>query len=353
MIYPWMIQSWVQLASRVDRLPHGWLFTGPEGIGKRALATSFANGLLCRSRALDYRPCGRCPACHWFTAGTHPDFRLIQPEAAQTPDAIDPEAETAASTRKPSKLIRIDQARALQDWLAIGAHQGGWRIAVVSPAEAMNAATANALLKTLEEPPPRTVLILISAEPARLLPTIRSRCQAIAFPLPAHQDALDWLSAEGMTDAAEALALAGGAPLVAIERPERVALARMLAADLSAADQDAVGLSARYQGALLPDVIDLLQKWTYDVAATMTGLPVRYYPNAAQALERAARGVDSDRALAFHGRLAQARRLADHPLAPRLVLEELFIEYAHMRSHANPSTAGRARPAGNPPRAHV
>jgi DNA polymerase III subunit delta' len=336
-IYPWQTEIWAQLMRRRDALPHAMLLHGAAGIGKRHLAAVFGQSLLCRTPLASGEPCGRCQACRWVEGGNHPDFRVIQPEAAE---ALDGDGEVASSSRKPSKMIRIEQIRALQDWLGVGAHQGGLRVAILQPAESMNVATANASLKTLEEPPPGVILLLVSHAADRLLPTIRSRCQGLAVPNPDAARARAWLGEQGVEDPANTLALAGGAPLTALERPELVALARGLVEDL-AGNADPLELAARYQGAALLDVIDLLQRWTFDLAATIAGIALRYYPNSRAALDRASRGVTIEQATRCARRLAEARRVAEHPLAPRLVLEELFLAIMQMKLPAAPTAASR------------
>lgn len=326
MIFPWQSDAWSQWQSRRSALPHALLLTGVEGIGKAHLARVFGQALLCAAPRPDGLPCGHCNACHWIGQGSHPDFRVVQPESAETPPEGEPVKET-----KASRQIRIEQVRALQSWVAVGAHQGGWRVGIVVPAEAMNVASANALLKTLEEPPARTLLILVAHDPARLLPTIRSRCQRILASRPDRSAALEWLRGRG-SDASEAtLALAGGAPLLAAEHPERFALAGVLSAELSGASFDPVSAAAKLQGAQAAEVLDLLLKWSHDLTQSAAGLPVRYYLGYETEVGRAARSLDPRAAIRFYRRLLAARRLAEHPLNVRAVLEDLLIDYHQMR----------------------
>ena len=127
-------------------------------------------------------PAASCLACNWFAQGNHPDFRLLQPEALAEEGEADDGKE---SKKKPSQQITIEQIRGLDEFLNVGTHRGGLRVVLVHPTEAMNRNSANALLKTLEEPAPSTLFLMVSNEPNRLLPTIRSRCQAMPVPLPA------------------------------------------------------------------------------------------------------------------------------------------------------------------------
>src|SRR5690349_18829158 len=153
MIYPWQQDAWKELGRYRGQRPHALLLRGREGLGAEALAQTFAQSLLCESPQADGLPCGRCPACNWFAQGNHPDFRLLQPESFAPDAAAEGEDAPPAKKEKKSEQIRIDQVRALQDFLGIGTHRGGLRVIVVHPAEAMNENTQNALLKNLEEPP--------------------------------------------------------------------------------------------------------------------------------------------------------------------------------------------------------
>ncbi len=182
------------------RLASSFLFTGPAGIGKRSFAIKFAQGLLCENspeEALD--PCEHCPACIQVIAGTHPDFQLVSK----------PEDKSFI----PLELLIGDKEHRRREGLchhiAIKPYMGGRKIAVIDDADYLNAEGANALLKTLEEPPARSVLILIGTSPAKQLPTIRSRCQLIRFQ-PLGADAVaQFLPEQGIVeDAAEARRLA-------------------------------------------------------------------------------------------------------------------------------------------------
>jgi DNA polymerase III subunit delta' len=201
MKYPWHADQWAQLRDRAaqQRLAHGLLLTGPTGVGKRSFADAFARSLLCRSPAPDGHACGTCDACLLIQAGTHPDYLSIGPLEDKT-------------------HILIDQVRELCRALGFKSHAGGYKVAVLVPAEQMNSAAANSLLKTLEEPSDNTLLILVTERPARLPATIRSRCQQLRFPAPPIEQGSAWLATQ--TTAANPgllLRLADGAPLRALQ----------------------------------------------------------------------------------------------------------------------------------------
>jgi DNA polymerase-3 subunit delta' len=282
-MHPWNQPILDSLNARLARLPHALLVYGPQGVGKLALAERAAQMLLCEGAE---KPCDACSACKWFLAGNHPDFRRVEPEIlwAEKPD-------------KPSIEIKIEQIRALADFLNVGSHRGGRRVTLVHPAEHMNEPTANALLKGLEEPPASAVFILVSHRPAQLLPTIRSRCVAVPVPLPPNNVALDWLTKEGVKDAARWLAFAGGAPLRAKEFAERGPAA------LAAVDT---------RDGLEP-LADALQKTAIDHALLAFGLPAKYQTTSAKVAPEKARAW-----LAFARRMGEDRLLCRHPLNPRL-----------------------------------
>jgi DNA polymerase-3 subunit delta' len=171
----------------------------------------FVRGLLCE-QAADGEACGRCRSCLLLEAGTHPDLVVLsfglRKDGVQRSDIV------------------VDQIRDLSSRLAMASQFGGWQVACIDPADAMNTAAANALLKTLEEPSPNTLLLLVADAPWRMPQTIRSRCQRIEFQLPSREEALAWLQAEGVKDAAAALDAAGGNPGMAKAWAEEGALAR-------------------------------------------------------------------------------------------------------------------------------
>jgi DNA polymerase-3 subunit delta' len=208
-LYPWLEPVRDTVASRLKqgRLPHALLLTGQPGTGKTAFSNYLAQMLLCQQPTAAHVPCGTCTGCIQFSAGGHPDYFHVS-------YAVD------EKTGKVSKEIKVDQIRALARKLVLSSHHGGYQVAVLDPAEAMNKNAANSLLKTLEEPSDNTVLVLVSACPARLPATVRSRCQQLKIEVPEQQLALDWLQQQGCEAAKTCLQLAHGAPLEALRLAE-------------------------------------------------------------------------------------------------------------------------------------
>ncbi len=192
---------------RGDRLPHAMLLSGPKHVGKREFAAATAAFLLCQ-QPTDRGHCGTCDNCLLFAAGTQPDFQHLLPWERKSgkPIRID-----------ERRLIIIDQVRDMIEWAGQTAQRGGMKVVIIQPAEQMNNAAANALLKCLEEPTSGMLLMLVSDTPGRLLPTIRSRCQHLDFVLPERDQSLEWLARECPERDADTLSLllsiAGGAPL--------------------------------------------------------------------------------------------------------------------------------------------
>ena len=197
--FPWQQALWQQLAGRPQHA-HAYLLHGPQGIGKRALAERLMALLLCQ-RPANLQACGQCKSCMLLAAGSHPDNYVLEPEEADKP-------------------IKVDQVRDLVSFVVQTAQLGGRKVVLIEPVEAMNINAANALLKSLEEPSGNTVLLLVSHQPSRLLPTIKSRCVQQACPLPSATQSLAWLSTAlpecDELERLELLSLAAGSPLAAV-----------------------------------------------------------------------------------------------------------------------------------------
>ena len=200
---PWLMPRWRELCRLADsgRLPHALLFSGSYGLGKQSLAEALVARTLCTDPG--EFACGQCHGCRMLASGYHPDLLRISPEEGK-------------------RQIRIDSIREVNEVVSQTAQQGGHRVIVLSPAEAMNVAASNALLKSLEEPGEKTLFVLLSDIPSRLLPTILSRCQHWALALPEAAACLPWLSEQlGSEEEAKFWwRVAGGLPLRALELAE-------------------------------------------------------------------------------------------------------------------------------------
>lgn len=337
-LFPWQASAWTQLQQLRGRLPHAILFHGPAGIGKTVFAERFAQALLCQSPQADDQPCGRCDSCGWFDQGNHPDYRRVRPEALEDGDAAEGDETDAGEGRKSgkpakalSKEIKIDQIRALADVMNVSTHRQGMRIVLLYPAEALNTAAANALLKTLEEPPPQTMFLLVSNSLDRLLPTILSRCRKFALAMPGRDEALEWLRSRDIADADIWLAEQGGAPLAAAAAAEtgaRDIMDELLRALCRPDTGSALKAADRLQKAPVPELVAWLQRWLYDVFSLKLSGTIRYYPRYRNELSALAARVEVPQLLQALKDAGERRAVADHPLAAKLFIEDMLLRYS-------------------------
>ncbi|MBC7756338.1 MAG: DNA polymerase III subunit delta' [Bdellovibrio sp.] len=324
-MYSWQQSQWQQIMQRAS-LPHALLLRGREGIGKHELAIKLSQSLLCAAPKVDKTACGTCQNCVWFAEEGHPDFKLIAPEDVETSD----EAPKKKAAKKSQ--ISVAQIRQLIDYLSLSSHQvNSRRVVLISPAETLNTASANALLKMLEEPPTNTIFLLVTSQPQRLLATIISRCQAIDMPLPAKADSLHWLQQQGISNVEQALNLAGGAPLLALQIAEEGDLIATLTKHLSQGAQlDAFACAPLFTGLGMGRAIDALQKWVFDLAACKLAQQLHYHLSHSNALQALSKSVNLSLLLRFQQQLLEAKKLVNHPLNNELQLENILLQYTQL-----------------------
>ncbi|SHH86847.1 DNA polymerase III subunit delta' [Pollutimonas bauzanensis] len=337
---PWQASLAASWLSQRERFAHAWLIHGLPGIGKRQFALAAAASLLCES-PLQGLACGHCAACLWLASGNHPDLRRIRPEAVALEEGAaaggaedDGEAAASAAKKAPSKDIRVEQLRVLSPWFNTATHRGGWRVAVLYPAQAMNSISANALLKVLEEPPEHTVFLLVADAPDRLLPTLVSRCRRLPLPVPGKPESLAWLEAQGVAEAGQWLAAAGGAPLLAMQLAQTGASPcpewlNQLVAPLARAQAPDIGQLADHLEKMPADVwIDALQRLFLDLLLAASGAPVRYFPSLEKQTRLAARHAAMASLADTAKWLAQQRAVAGHPLNAKLLVHSTLQRVA-------------------------
>ncbi len=327
-LYPWQCELWQRWTGLRTRLPHAILLKGPRGVGKFDFAMTVAQSLLCKEPQEDGLACNSCPSCHWFQQQSHPDFRLIQPEI------LSAQEEASESGKKPARQISVDQIRALMDFSTLSAHQGGYRVVLIHPAETMNTSAANALLKTLEEPAGQMLFILVTHKPQQLPPTVLSRCLALAAPLPPPDASTAWLKQQGLDDPAALLAQAGFAPLQAVrlaEEDEDAGEYKHFLQEVGRPAQlDVLALAEQLQRTEPAKVIHWLQQWCYDLGSAKLAGKVLYHPCLTDAILNLAARIEIFGLLRYQKELLVARREATHPLNPRLQFESLLLAYRQM-----------------------
>ena len=327
-MFSWQDSAWNAWLPIRERLPHAILIRGAEGSGELEFAQEVAQSLLCEKPRGDRRGCGTCPACGWFAQGNHPDFRLLLPDSM----APEPQEEGAEPTKKEkrSEQIRIEQVRELAGFLAVGTHRAGLRVILIYPADAMNANTQNALLKSLEEPPPGTVFLLVSTQIDRLLPTVRSRCAKFALPPPDPAQVTRWLKEQGVKQPEAALAGAGGAPLAALKAAESEADRLRFIEGLGDPGFDPIALAEAVLRVPPWDLVGWLQRWSYDLLLARVAGRIQYHVDHEGVIADTSRNCEAADIAAYLRALAQARSLARHPLNAKLFVEDLLLQYQRL-----------------------
>ena len=317
---PWIAR---QHATLLAQRGHAWLLQGPSGLGQFELALALVRAWLCDQPTPD-GACGLCPSCHGIDVHTHPDLVVLMPEtemlARGWPLPEKAQADIDDKKRKPSRDIRVDAMRDAIEFAQRTSGRGRGKAVLIYPAERMNQVTANALLKTLEEPPGDARFVLASDAAHLLLPTIRSRCLAHTMAWPAEPEALDWLAGQGVAAGAGATALraAGGRPSAALAWAEgKDSASQWAALPRAMARGDVAALASL----TLPEAVDRLQKLCHDLLARAVGAAPRYFSvgdlPAAPALARLS---------AWSRALVTQARTADHPFNAGLMLEALAAE---------------------------
>lgn len=327
---PWL-QAPVD-ATLASQRGHATLVHASPGIGAFEFALELARGWLCEGTGR--RPCGVCGSCRLIDGRVHPDLFVLLPEVQRRergwPLSDDkPDGEDAK--RKPSRQIKVEEVRALIDWSHKTGARGRGKVALLHPAEAINLISASALLKTLEEPPLGTRLLLTAADPSTLLPTVLSRCQRVRLPPPTAADATGWLAERSVARPEVLLAACNGRPLDAWA----LAQAGVDAAAWSALPRAvARGQTQALAGWPVPTWLDALHKLCHDAMARCVGGPTRYFLAA-----DVPQAASLEALLAWARELGRVARHAEHPWNEGLLLDALIGQ----GRQALASGAGRTR----------
>ena len=324
-VYPWQQAQWQGLLARHRRgeLPHALLFTGPAGMGKLHFADCLAHALLCESPDESGSACGHCRACLLMQAGNHPDYLRVEPE-------------------EEGKGIGIDVIRELIRFQALKSQYGRQRVIQLHPADRLNRAAANALLKTLEEPAGDTVLLLTTAQPSALLPTVRSRCQQILFrPLPGADPAVQQWLRQQLSNHQDTIPLlldaAAGAPLAALalvqedQLTQRAAILEALE-NLDNGRSSPLALSAEWEqqapqvlATLFSLLADMIQLKMLAAAARLRN------PTLQGNLQALAERVDLEFLDALLLRIQERSGLLRGQVKPLVILEEILLAWKQRR----------------------
>jgi len=323
-IFPWQTSNWQNLTNSQQnkRLGHGLLFHGAAGIGKKAFAAEFAHWLMCEQPLAD-KACGECKSCKLIQAESHPDLLTLYPEEV-------------------GKMIKVDQVRELIQKVSLTSHGLGYRVIIISPADALNINASNSLLKTLEEPPANTVLILISDKPSKLMATIRSRTQMVRFDLPSEQQSLQWLNQQNVVQPELVLKLCAGAPLAAaaMAKDEGLQVRDKLFnnwQELATGNIDALESATMWTKdgfkILGNQPLNWVSSWLTDMIRYLQGGHIESMANLdyAQTLQNLAGQVDLKSIYGLLDRLNDTIRLSDTPANQLMLVEGLLLHWAGLK----------------------
>jgi DNA polymerase-3 subunit delta' len=306
---PWHRDAWDSLRARRERhaMPHALLLSGPGGLGKRDFLDRLVRALLC-TQPVDGEACGHCRSCILLAAGTHPDRVTL---------TLEPRDDG-----KLRKEIVIAQVRALSARLAMASQFGGWQVVAIDPADALNPNAANALLKTLEEPTPSSLIVLMADAPWRLPATIRSRCQRIEFRLPPRDEAVAWLRAAGVADAEVALDAAGDNP----------GLARAWVADGALAQRDEVRADLAALAGGRADAGAVMRRWNDTALGQRLWFAAQAAADESRACAAGTRGplgatLDAEALGHWYAHANRAREALRGPLRADLLVLELLAQW--------------------------
>lgn len=317
-LLPWQEGLWNALLRRREQgsMPHALLLTGPEGVGKRKFAEYLAASLVCEDDSLEAQPCGKCKACQLAASSTHPDIHWLEPE-------------------EEGKNIRIDAVRELIARTTLTTQAKGSRVFAISPAHAMNRASANALLKTLEEPTASSTMVLVSSQPHLLPATIRSRCQDLVFKPVDVEMAKDWLSDKvPETQLASLLSLTGGAPLAAVRAAEDnwlEAAEQTLGQlnDLKLRKVNPMQVVEQWNSRPLDSLFSDFSRICSDLVqlGSSDKSPRLFLPGYRESLRILAKGMDLKRLFGFIDELNRLKRQMTHNLNPQMLLEKIVTDW--------------------------
>jgi DNA polymerase-3 subunit delta' len=319
-LLPWQQTQWRQLCGylRQQRIPQALLISGNKGLGKRQLADRFAAVLLCRAPTAEGEACGLCHGCKLHAAGNHPDLFVVGPD-------------------EPGKAIGINLIRELIADTQLKPQYDAYRVVIIDPADQLNRASANAFLKCLEEPTERTVIILITAKPARLPITIASRCQRLAVAPPDQATVVAWLQAQSVADPEALAVLAQNAPFVALGYASEQGLTLRNDCfkawlDIAGHRASPVAIAEDWQKLSLPALLAWLTSWQIEL------IKCKFQPQVSQlhssslhaALQELSKQLDLKNLYQLYDLLLAARERLDSQINKQMMLEEILIQWAEL-----------------------
>ena len=312
-IYSWQRSSWDALFLNNSKMPHAFIFYGSSTIEINIFVKELIKSTLCSNQSTDNFSCKKCQNCLWGETN-HPDLKVID-------NVIDKD--------QSSNIINVSNVREAKKFLELTAHQlNGKKIVVLYNAERLTVAASNALLKTIEEPPNDCLIILTINDLANLLPTITSRCRLVSFPKPSKDEAKEVLNQTNNSDLIENLNLYNNSPLELINDKEMLSNINTILIELKKGKKiDLIKMNNIWLDNGLVWIINLLQKWSYELLLFKLSGNYNYFPNHLEVVDDLALNADLSKLLTFQKTLNNIKSYANSTVNKEINLNSVMIEY--------------------------
>lgn len=337
MIYPWQQKAWNQIASLSNRIPNAWLMIGRKGIGKLEFAEHLAHALLCENSKETLQVCGKCPSCLLTRSGNHPDFYKLIPTPTKvwnyhntnnSEEAL--EENKKSGDDKKNLSIKIEDIRYITDQLHLTSMRGIRKVVMINPAEMMTLGAANALLKFLEEPSESVIFILMTHNRARVLPTIKSRCQQFILPTPTYEESIAYLNQIEIKNPEKMLAFYGVPLFEHYDEYDELIdnLVNVLAYPKVI---DILDFAAKFDSKkhTLALFLEWFEKWLIDLTSVSIGHSAAFYPQQQENFKRLSQRLKTTQPLfnQLYDKVCKIVPYGRHTLSVKLAIECMLIDY--------------------------
>ena len=314
-IYPWQKNSWAEVFSYKAKMPHAHIFYGAQTLEINRFVGELIKSLLCSQPTKEHFACKKCQDCLWSEI-SHPDLKVV-------------ESYSDKDEKSTSDVLNVANAREVKKFLELTSHQpNGKKIVVVYSAERLNVAASNALLKTIEEPPNDCLIIFTVNNLANLLPTITSRCRLISFPKPSKEDAKSFLKQTNNSDLINSLNLYNNSPLELINEKDMLSDIGIILNELKKGNEiDLMNINNLWLSNGLAWIINLLQKWSYEILLYKLSEEHNYFPGNTKVVHKLALNADLSKLLTFQKSLNTVKSYAQTSVNKEINLNSVMIEY--------------------------
>jgi len=314
-IYPWQKSSWVEIFSNELKMPHAYIFYGPQDTEIHKFVDELIKSVLCSNPNSENFACGKCQDCLWSKTN-HPDLKVVE-------SSFDRGEKVSTDT------LNVANAREVKNFLELTSHQeNGKKIVVIYDAERLTIAASNALLKTVEEPPNNCLIVFTVNNLPNLLPTITSRCRLFSFPKLSIEDAKDFLRQTDNADLINSLSLYNNSPLQLIDNKEMLTNTGVVIDELKKGQEiDLMKVNSIWLKNGLSWIINLLQKWAYELLLCKLSEGHSYFPYDIEVVSELALRADLGKLLTYQKSLNTIKSYAQKTVNKDINLNSVMIEY--------------------------